>query len=129
MLLGKPQRFVHALALARAEAYLGWRGYVVLNPAALPVGMEHGKYLPINDAMISVADEVFLIPGWQGSAGCAHEVRTAQGLGKPLHELPPSAAGTGAGAFFAASAASVSFRALRSSSFFTSQIFSWGSYS
>ena len=75
-------RFVYA------ENYLEKSGYVVLNPAVLPVGMAHGKYLPINDAMISVCDEVFLIPNWEDSAGVAHEIETAKSLGRPVHELP-----------------------------------------
>ena len=71
-----------------AENHLENSGYVVLNPVVLPEGMAHEKYLPINDAMISVCDEVFLIPNWEDSAGVAHEIETAKSLGRPLHELP-----------------------------------------
>ena len=71
-----------------AENHLENSGYVVLNPVVLPEGMAHEKYLPINDAMISVCDEFFLIPGWEDSSGVAHEIRTATALGIPIKELP-----------------------------------------
>ena len=44
--------------------------------------------MPINDAMISVCDEFFLIPGWEDSAGVAHELKTVKSRGIPIHELP-----------------------------------------
>ncbi len=75
---------------AQAEKYAGSLGYIVLNPAVLPKGMAHGKYLPINDAMIGVSDIVFLIPNWKESVGCAHEIITAKSLGKELREIPTS---------------------------------------
>lgn len=71
-----------------AENHLENSGYIVLNPVVLPEGMAHEKYLPINDAMISVCDEFFLIPGWEDSSGVAHEIRTATALGIPIKELP-----------------------------------------
>ena len=71
-----------------AEEHLKALGYVVLNPTTLPVGMPHERYLPINDAMIGVCDEMFLIPWWENSSGVAHEIETAKSLGRPLHELP-----------------------------------------
>ena len=78
-----------------AESYLEISGFIVLNPAVLPEGMAHAKYLPINDAMISVCDEFFLIPGWEDSAGVAHELKTVKSLGLPIHELPKSIFGWG----------------------------------
>ncbi|MDE7226921.1 MAG: DUF4406 domain-containing protein [Treponemataceae bacterium] len=54
---------------ARAERYVGNLGYIVLNPAVLPQGMAHGKYLPINDAMIGACDAVFLQRDWRDSEG------------------------------------------------------------
>lgn len=75
---------------ARAERYVGNLGYIVLNPAVLPQGMAHGKYLPINDAMIGACDAVFLLPNWTESVGCAHEIRTAKSLGREVKEIPLS---------------------------------------
>ena len=83
-----PQR--HKQDFARAERYVEDLGYIVLNPAVLPQGMAHGKYLPINDAMIRVSDTVFLLPNWAESVGCAHEIRTAKSLGREVKEVPLS---------------------------------------
>lgn len=75
---------------ARAERYAENLGYIVLNPAVLPQGMAHGKYLPINDAMIGECDVVFLLPNWTESVGCAHEIKTAESLGREVKEIPLS---------------------------------------
>lgn len=77
----------YKLKFDMAEALVAGCGYIVLNPAVLPVGMAHGKYLPINDAMIAASDAVFLLPGWEESAGCRHEIATARRLGLETHEL------------------------------------------
>lgn len=75
----------------RAQFYLESRGYIVLNPAVLPAGMPHARYLPINDAMIDASDEVYLLKGWEDSAGCVHEVQHARDEDKELYLLPKEA--------------------------------------
>lgn len=75
----------------KAQYYLESRGYIVLNPAVLPAGMPHARYLPINDAMIDASDEVFLLDGWEDSTGCAHEIQHTKVEDKELHLLPKEA--------------------------------------
>lgn len=49
-------------------------GHIVLNPASLPEGMRPGDYMKICFAMIDVADEVFMIKGWEESKGANLEL-------------------------------------------------------
>jgi len=76
---------------ARAERYLIKKDYIVLNPALLPEGMPHDRYLPINDAMIAAANVVFFMHGWRKSLGCLHEWETAYRHDKNIRLLPGEA--------------------------------------
>jgi hypothetical protein len=67
---------------AAAEAQLIDQGHVVLNPAVLPFGLEHGQYMAICYPMLVCADEVAQLPGWENSTGALIEHRWAQALGK-----------------------------------------------
>lgn len=58
---------------AEAEAKMKARGYIVLNPATLPIGMEDNKYMPICIAMLDAADEVLMLEGWDKSKGARVE--------------------------------------------------------
>ncbi|HEN3233718.1 TPA: DUF4406 domain-containing protein [Yersinia enterocolitica] len=49
------------------------RGYIVLNPAALPPGSTQHQYMDICFAMLRAADCIFLLPGWKHSAGATAE--------------------------------------------------------
>lgn len=62
----------------RAEKELEERGYIVLNPTVLPVGMEYYKYAPITDAMLEQADIMYLLKDWEGSEGVKHEIEKAK---------------------------------------------------
>ena len=57
------------------------RGNVALNPAILPDGLEQAEYMDICFAMLRCADEIFLLDGWQQSAGARAEYALAQKLG------------------------------------------------
>ncbi|PLJ43495.1 DUF4406 domain-containing protein [Klebsiella quasipneumoniae] len=50
-------------------------GYVVLNPAILPGGLEQREYMDICCAMIRCADAVFMLPGREGSEGAVAEAQ------------------------------------------------------
>lgn len=53
-------------------------GYVVLNPAHLPVGMSKDKYMPICLSMIDAADIVCMLPGHEKSNGASIELAYAK---------------------------------------------------
>lgn len=44
-------------------------GYIVLNPAFLPIGMDYASYMRICLAMLDVADAIYLLKGWEKSPG------------------------------------------------------------
>lgn len=53
-------------------------GYIVLNPAWLPLGMEYEDYVAIDDAMLLQSDIICLLPGWAKSAGARREKKIAE---------------------------------------------------
>lgn len=62
---------------ARAQEYLEKQGHIVINPATLPSGLEHEKYMPICLAMLDAADAIFLFNDWQKSKGALLELQYA----------------------------------------------------
>lgn len=50
-------------------------GYIVLNPAVLPVGLHPADYMRICFAMIDSADVVALLPDYQKSVGAQLELQ------------------------------------------------------
>lgn len=75
----------------QAEERLKARGYLVLNPARLPVGMPQERYMPICLAMLEAADTVCTLPGWQHSQGARLELDYACMQGKNVMHLPERA--------------------------------------
>lgn len=59
-------------------------GHIVLNPAELPEGMAKEDYMRICFAMIDVADKVYFLPGWYGSAGARLEYDYCAYIDKPV---------------------------------------------
>ena len=59
-------------------------GRVVLNPATLPDGLEQAEYMDICLAMIRSADTVYLLHGWEQSAGALAEYHYAKKIGKQI---------------------------------------------
>ena len=53
-------------------------GYVALNPAILPEGMDTEDYMAIGMAMLSRADAIFLLHGWENSGGAKVEKAYAE---------------------------------------------------
>lgn len=51
------------------------KGYVVLNPALLPVGMQKADYMRVCFAMIDTADVVAFLPGYRLSVGAQLELQ------------------------------------------------------
>lgn len=56
-------------------------GRVVLNPATLPAGLAQAEYMDICLAMIRSADTVYLLQGWEQSAGAQAEYHYAKKIG------------------------------------------------
>lgn len=72
--------------IREAEKRLKEAGYIVLNPSALPKGMEKDRYMPICLAMLEAADAVYMLQGWRSSAGARMERAYAQYQGKEIWE-------------------------------------------
>ena len=71
---------------AAAEAYEK-RGFIVLNPALMPEGMQKADYMRICFAMIDTADVVAFLPGYRLSAGAQLELQYCFYIDKDL-KLP-----------------------------------------
>lgn len=67
-----------------AESYLKAKGWIVVNPACLPIGLAPGAYMPICLAMVQAADAVVLLNDWKGSQGARLEADYAAMQGKTL---------------------------------------------
>ncbi|EAY7466433.1 TPA: DUF4406 domain-containing protein [Salmonella enterica] len=55
-------------------------GHTVLNPAILPDGLTYEHYMDISLAMLRGADEIYLLDGWEDSAGAKREFNLARRL-------------------------------------------------
>lgn len=56
-------------AFYEAEHHLKEKGYIVLNPAAMPLGLERKQYMPIDLAMIDQSDAICFLPNAKESVG------------------------------------------------------------
>ncbi|WP_406706607.1 DUF4406 domain-containing protein [Sodalis sp.] len=78
---GKPDfnRTAFSLAAVRLSA----QGAIPLNPAILPEGLSEADYMRIGLAMLQLqcAYGIYLLDGWQDSAGACAEVALAKKLG------------------------------------------------
>ena len=68
-----------------AESYLDWKGWTVINPACLPIGLKDDRYMPICLAMLDAADAVCLLQDWEESEGARIECMYAQMQGKNVY--------------------------------------------
>lgn len=67
---------------ARAEVQLRKKGYVVLNPATLPEGMEYEQYMNICFAMIHEAGSIYMLKDYKDSPGAKRELVRAANTNK-----------------------------------------------
>lgn len=64
-------------AFYKAANDLRERGYVVVNPATLPIDLSESDYLPINMAMLEACDTICMLDGWEESDGALAELTYA----------------------------------------------------
>lgn len=69
---------------AKMQKMLEADGYIVINPAVLPKGLEREKYMPICMAMIDGADAVYMFNDWENSKGALLEMAYAEYQGKEV---------------------------------------------
>ncbi|WP_276851022.1 DUF4406 domain-containing protein [Enterobacter oligotrophicus] len=60
-------------------------GHAVLNPATLPDGLSERNYIDICMTMLSCAEGILMLPGWQKSAGATTEYHYAYRVGMPVY--------------------------------------------
>ena len=68
----------------REQKRLEDKGHIVINPAMLPEGLDHDKYMPICLAMIEGADAIYMFNNWQDSTGALLEMAYATYQGKTI---------------------------------------------
>lgn len=61
-------------------AKLTGRGHVALNPAVLPDGLTQAQYMDICLAMLRCAHAIYMLDGWEKSAGARAEKALAEKL-------------------------------------------------
>lgn len=69
-----------------AAQVLEGHGHIILNPAVLPLGLEHSDYMKICLPMIDAAEAVIMLPGWEKSKGANMEYQYAQIKRLPVFE-------------------------------------------
>lgn len=62
------------------EMMLHTQGHTVLNPASLPDGLTQPQYMDICLAMLRCAEAIYLLRGWEESAGAVAEKALAEKL-------------------------------------------------
>lgn len=75
---------------AAAEKELEGKGYAVINPARLndifPEALPYGAYMQACLALLPYANAVYLLKGWEKSAGAQMELKIARSLGLLIYE-------------------------------------------
>lgn len=68
-----------------AEYALKDRGHVVMNPAVLPAGFDHGDYMAVTLAMQDICDCTLFLPDWSTSRGALIEHQHAIDKDQPVY--------------------------------------------
>ena len=73
-------------AFHQAALNLSFEHHVPLNPAILPDGLTEADYMAVGLTMLQRADAIYLLTGWQFSAGARAEHALALKLGLEIIE-------------------------------------------
>lgn len=73
-------------AFQQAAINLSFEKHVPLNPAILPDGLTEADYMTIGLTMLQRAEAIYLLTGWQFSAGARAEHALALKLGLEVIE-------------------------------------------
>jgi len=73
-------------AFNQAAINLSFEKHVALNPAILPDGLSEPDYMAIGLTMLQRAEAIYLLSGWQFSAGARAEHALALKLGLEVIE-------------------------------------------
>ena len=73
-------------AFIQAAMNLSFEKHVLLNPAILPDGLTEADYMAVGLTMLQRADAIYLLIGWQNSAGARAEHALALKLGLEVIE-------------------------------------------
>lgn len=73
-------------AFNQAAINLSFGQHVPLNPAVLPDGLTEADYMAIGLTMLQRAEGIYLLTGWQFSAGARAELALALKLGLEVIE-------------------------------------------
>lgn len=73
-------------AFKRAAINLSFEKHVPLNPAIMPDGLTKADYVAIGLTMLQRAEAIYLLTGWQFSAGARAEHALALKLGLEVIE-------------------------------------------
>jgi len=73
-------------AFQQAAINLSFEKHVPLNPAILPDGLTEADYMAIGLTMLQRAEAIYLLTGWQFSAGARAEHALALKLGLEVIE-------------------------------------------
>ena len=75
-------------AFSDASHSLSVMGYIVLSPAILPDGLTQAEYMQIDLTMLQCCDAIYMLKGWDDSAGAMAEHALAMKLGLTvIHEV------------------------------------------
>ena len=77
-------------AFQQAAINLSFEKHVPLNPAILPDGLTEADYMAVGLTMLQRADAIYLLTGWQFSAGARAEHALALKLGLEVIEQKES---------------------------------------
>ena len=69
------------------QAWLNGSGFIALNPARLPQGLDYSVYMELDLILVKASDALVLLKGHEHSPGARAEKAFAESLGIPCFEV------------------------------------------